>query len=79
MVQLNPQQGNNTLNTPGILLIDEIERYLHPNHQQRILLALQKTFPNLQIICTTLDSHIIAMVPKESIRVLSKEGTFGIT
>ena len=38
---------------PGLLIIDEIDAHLHPAWQQRMLPALTKHFPNLQIFCST--------------------------
>ena len=38
---------------PGILIVDEIDVHLHPSWQRRIIPALTKNFPNLQIFCST--------------------------
>ena len=38
---------------PGILIIDEIDAHLHPSWQRRIIPALIRHFPNLQIFCST--------------------------
>ncbi len=37
----------------GVLIIDEIDAHLHPSWQRRIIPALTKHFPNLQIFCST--------------------------
>jgi predicted ATP-binding protein involved in virulence len=37
----------------GIVLIDEVDTYLHPQVQYRILLVLMQQFPNFQFIVTT--------------------------
>jgi energy-coupling factor transporter ATP-binding protein EcfA2 len=37
----------------GIVLLDELEQYLHPKWQRAIICLLRKTFPNLQFITTT--------------------------
>lgn len=54
----------------GLVLVDEIDLYLHPTWQARLIPALQKTFPKLQFVCTT---HSLAVVgnlaPDEVIRL----------
>ncbi|WP_447507976.1 AAA family ATPase [Acinetobacter lactucae] len=52
----------------GIVLIDEIELHLHPSWQQRIVLILRKSFPNIQFIVTTHSPHVITTVEPECIR-----------
>jgi predicted ATP-binding protein involved in virulence len=70
--QLNPQCGNAAPeSTPGIVLIDEIELHLHPAWQQRIILDLQRAFPQIQLIITTHSPQVISSVPKECIRVIA--------
>jgi len=74
MVEANPDMGSEALQTPGIVLIDEIELHLHPSWQQRILLDLQRTFPNVQFICTTHSPQVLSTVKQESIRLITDEG-----
>ncbi len=45
---------------PAILLIDEIENHLHPAWQRRVIPALLKYFPGLQIFATTHSPFVIA-------------------
>lgn len=72
MVRLNPYMGDRAvLDTPGIVLIDEIDMHLHPLWQQTVLLDLQKAFPKVQFIVTTHSPQVLSSVPPESIRVLS--------
>lgn len=50
MLKLNPWLKENAVKeTPGILLIDEIDLHLHPSWQKHILNDMKKTFPNMQI------------------------------
>jgi predicted ATP-binding protein involved in virulence len=74
MVQANPHLGAEVLQTPGIVLIDEIELHLHPSWQQRILLDLRRTFPNVQFICTTHSPQVLSTVPSECIRTIDENG-----
>ena len=75
MVEANPKLGAKALNIPGIILIDEIELHLHPSWQQRIIPDLQRTFPNVQFICTTHSPQVLSTVKQESIRVITEDGT----
>jgi predicted ATP-binding protein involved in virulence len=74
MVEANPEMGREALNSHGIVLIDEIELHLHPSWQQRIILDLQRTFPNVQFICTTHSPQVLSTVRQESIRVITDIG-----
>ncbi len=59
-VRLNPHLGRNAANeSPGIVLIDELDQHLHPNWQKRIVGDLKRTFPNIQFICTTHSPFIV--------------------
>ncbi|WP_051330800.1 AAA family ATPase [Aneurinibacillus terranovensis] len=54
MAILNPQlRDKATRETPGIVLIDELDLHLHPQWQWRIVNDLKRTFPNVQFIATT--------------------------
>lgn len=71
MVRLNPHLGERAvLDTPGLVLIDEVDMHLHPMWQQTVLLDLQKAFPSVQFVVTTHSPHVLGSVPAESIRVL---------
>jgi predicted ATP-binding protein involved in virulence len=52
LVIANPE-SDEPLSGEGLVLIDEIDAHLHPTWQTRILLDLQKIFPQLQFIITT--------------------------
>lgn len=47
-------------NTPGVLLIDEIETHMHPKWQKKIVGIIRHFFPNLQIILTTHSPFVVA-------------------
>ena len=57
-------------NGQGIVLIDEIELHLHPSWQQKIILILRESFPNIQFIMTTHSPHVLSTVDKTEIRIL---------
>lgn len=51
---LNPHLGADTLSqTPGVVLIDELDLHLHPKWQRHIIEDLRRTFPKIQFITTT--------------------------
>ena len=38
--------------TPGVVLIDELDVHLHPRWQRRVATDLKSTFPRIQFVCT---------------------------
>ncbi|MCH4896870.1 hypothetical protein E0494_09175 [Marinilabiliaceae bacterium JC040] len=51
---LNPHlREKATLETSGVVLIDEIDLHLHPSWQKKILADLKQVFPNIQFIVST--------------------------
>lgn len=69
LVLLNPSREN-PLEGEGIVLIDEIDLHLHPSWQQTVIINLQNTFPNLQLIVTTHSPQVLSTVYSRSIRSL---------
>lgn len=58
--KLNPHLGESVLQqTPGIVLIDELDLHLHPRWQRRVIEDLRCTFPSLQFICSTHSPFLI--------------------
>lgn len=59
-VTLNPHLGLEAVKqTAGIVLIDEIDLYLHPKWQRSIVQDLKDAFPNIQFIVTTHSPFIV--------------------
>ena len=70
-VRLNPQFGKDAaLKTLGVVLIDEVDMFLHPSWQQQVIGSLQRAFPRLQFIVTTHSPQVLTTVHRESIRKL---------
>jgi predicted ATP-binding protein involved in virulence len=72
--------------SPAIVLIDEIEKHLHPSWEQKILPSLLKIFPNTQFIVTTHSPQVLTSIKPQQIRILdngevsySPITTFGTT
>ncbi len=53
MAVLNPDLKEYIAQTPGVVLIDEIDMHLHPRWQWNIVDALRTVFPNIQFIAAT--------------------------
>ncbi|MBN9693749.1 MAG: AAA family ATPase [Verrucomicrobia bacterium] len=61
--------------TPGVVLIDELDLHLHPKWQRRVVADLKRTFPKIQFFCTTHSPQIIGEVPREAVHVLGADGS----
>lgn len=72
MALLNPDLLSGILETPGVVLIDEIDLHLHPAWQKRIVGDLIRIFPNVQFIMTVHAPSILVNVPKENIWILDR-------
>lgn len=59
--------------TPGIVMIDEVDLYLHPLWQRHVLKDFQEAFPNIQFIVTTHSPFIVQSVERENIIKLDGE------
>ena len=74
MAILNPKLGKDILEeTPGIVLIDEIEVHLHPKWQQKILHILKDIFPKVQFIITTHSPIVVSTTDNDEALELYRE------
>lgn len=76
LAQANPQTETNRVNpldTPGIVLIDEIDLHLHPSWQQRVIHDLMETFPNTQFILTTHSPQVLSTIKREHIQIIGED------
>ena len=75
MITLNPQLGKDAINnTPGVVLIDEIDLHLHPKWQKNVVADLKAIFPKVQFIATTHSPFIIQSLKKNELILLSDKG-----
>ncbi|MDR2442292.1 MAG: AAA family ATPase [Deltaproteobacteria bacterium] len=58
------------LDSPAIVMIDEVDLHLHPSWQTCILPDLLEVFPKTQFIVTTQSSLVVASVPPRHVRIL---------
>ena len=71
---LNPHLGNSALSeTPGVVMIDELDLHLHPKWQRRVIHDLKSTFPSVQFIATTHSPQLIGEALPEEIRRLDQD------
>jgi predicted ATP-binding protein involved in virulence len=84
-VQLNRQLGEDAVKeTPGVVLIDEIDMHLHPNWQKRIVGDLKRIFPKVQFIATTHSPFVVQSLEadelinlEEKVNTAPKQFTLG--
>lgn len=71
IIKLNPWLKEKAIDeTPGIILIDEIDLHLHPTWQKRIVNDMKNTFPRMQIIATTHAPIVISSCSKDELIIL---------
>ncbi len=64
---------------PGIAIIDEIDAHLHPTWQRRIIPALTRNFPSLQIFCSTHSPLMLAGLSEGQIQLLRRDDEGRVT
>lgn len=73
MCILNPHLGKNVLkNTPGVVVIDELDIHLHPAWQRSIVPALKAAFPKVQFIAASHSPQIIGSLKPAEVILLNK-------
>jgi predicted ATP-binding protein involved in virulence len=58
--------------TPGVVLIDEVDVHLHPGWQRSVVKDLMETFPRVQFICTSHSAQVIGEVPARQVWILGE-------
>lgn len=59
--------------TPGVVLIDEVDMHLHPSWQQTVVGSLRNAFPEIQFVVTTHSPQVLSTVSAECIRIIKHE------
>lgn len=73
-IMLNRWLGRDAVRkTPGIVLIDEIDLYLHPHWQQHVLADLQEAFPEIQFVVSTHSPFIVQSVDSQNVIALDSQ------
>lgn len=74
MVRLNPHlKAEGPRETPGIVLIDEVDMHLHPEWQQVVIQSLRAAFPCIQFVVTTHSPQVLTTVRRDMVRLLESE------
>ena len=74
MATLNPQLKEQALlETPGVVLIDELDLHLHPKWQRLVVADLKKIFPKVQFIATTHSPFVIQSLEAGELISLDEE------
>lgn len=66
MADLNPHLKD-PLQSPGIVLIDEVDLHLHPKWQQLVVKGLLAAFPNVQFVMTTHSPQVLTTLHEQNI------------
>jgi len=71
---LNPHLADRVLDeTPGVVLIDELDLHLHPKWQRRVIRDLKTTFPSIQFIATTHSPQLVGEAAPEEVILLGEQ------
>lgn len=70
---------SNLAEQPGVVIIDEIDAHLHPASQRRIIPALQRHFPQLQIFCSTHSPLMLAGLKTSQMQLLKRDASGKVT
>ncbi|WP_434299633.1 AAA family ATPase [Corallococcus exiguus] len=75
-VLLESQGVTKTSEMEGLVLIDEIDLYLHPTWQANFIPALRRVFPRMQFVATTHSPVVLSsLAPHEIVRLVVDEQT----
>lgn len=73
LFELYPESAN-PLAEPAVVLVDQIDIFLHPKWQRDLVKSLSAIFPGAQFIVTAHSPLIVQGAPDANIAVLRKEG-----
>lgn len=58
----------------GVVIVDEIDLFLHPRWQRLLIEELAVQFPHIQFLFSTHSPLVVGMLEPENIRVLTRQG-----
>jgi len=74
LAQANPDLEHPARDAQAVVLIDDLDLYMHPRWQREIISRLTATSPKCQFVATTHSPQIISEVQPESLLLLRQEG-----
>lgn len=79
-VLLESKTKLDTTEMEGLILLDEIDLYLHPTWQATFITALRRVFPKMQFVATTHSPVVLAdLAPHEIVRLIVHPETGDVT
>jgi len=76
-IKLNPHLGDKSIeDTPGIVLIDELDLHLHPKWQKRIVNDLKNIFKSIQFIATTHSPFVVQSLKSDEL--INLDNVYGL-
>ena len=70
---------DNLEDKPSVFIVDEIDAHLHPSWQRRIIPALIRHFPKLQVFCSTHAPLMLAGLKEGQVQLLRRDEEGKIT
>jgi hypothetical protein len=67
-------EAPNPFTKPAVVLVDQIDLFLHPKWQRKMMQHLTEKFPNTQFIVTAHSPLIVQALPEAKIVVLKRHG-----
>jgi AAA15 family ATPase/GTPase len=55
------------IDTPGVVLIDELDLHLHPKWQRHVVTDLKRVFPQIQFVATTHSPFIVQSLASDEL------------
>ncbi len=77
-LSMGAASGIQLLDRRGVVLIDEVDLYLHPEWQQRVIPTMARALPNLQFILTSHSPLVVGTLRGASVFVLESERLQGV-
>ncbi len=73
-IVLNPHLKENAIReTPGVVLIDELDLHLHPSWQKKVVNDLKNTFPKIQFVASTHSPFIVQSLKSDELINLDRK------